>query len=80
MDVGDDGHPGRHPSGRGVHGGDVVEVQDVGVRRARLLQERGPRVHQPLAPGVVDLGEDAVRGAGAVLEGRVHRRVVGQRV
>ena len=75
VQVADDRDVGRHARGRLVDRGQVVEVQDVGVGGARLLQRARPGGDMGLVGVVVEGGEDAVGGVGAVLVGRVHGRV-----
>ena len=80
VQVADDRDVGRDPRGRLVQGREVVEVQDVGLGRARVRERARPRVDLALVGGLVEAGEDRVRRALAVLVGRVEGRIEGQRV
>lgn len=75
VQVRDDGDPGRDARRRLVQGGEVMEVEDVGLRGARCPERTRPRHDLMLVELLVQGGEDAVGRAGAVLEGRVHGRL-----
>ena len=62
VQVADDRDVGRHARGRLVDRGQVVQVQDVGVGGARLLQRARPGGDVGLVGVVVEGGEDAVGG------------------
>ena len=80
VEVADDGHVGRD-AGRGlVEGGEVMEMQHVGVTRPGGLQRARPRGHEVVGDVVAERGEDAVGRAGSILEGGVEGRVGEQRV
>ena len=75
------GTPGATRARRLVERREVVQVQHVGVARARRLPAPAPRPSTWCsAIVVVERGEHAVRRALAVLVGRVERRVGEQRV
>ena len=80
VQVADDRDAGRDARGGLVERRQVVQVQDVGVRRAGGLQRARPGRDLVLGVGVVERGEDAVGRVRAVLVGRVQRRVGGERV
>jgi hypothetical protein len=71
----DDRDVGRHARGRLVDRGQVMQVQDVGVGGACLLQRARPGLDVGLVGVVVEAGEDAIGGVRAVLVGRVHGRI-----
>jgi hypothetical protein len=75
VQVRDDRDARRHARGRLVDRRQVVQVQDVGVRRARVGQRLRPRVDVLGVDVVVDGREDAIGGPGPVLIGRMQRRV-----
>ena len=75
VQMADDRDAGRHARGRLVDRGQVVQVQDVGVGGARVLQCARPGGDVGLVGVVVEGGEDAVGSVGAVLVGGVHRRL-----
>jgi hypothetical protein len=58
----------------------VVQVQHVGLARARVHELILPDLDQTLVVGIGHLREDAVGRAGSVLEGRMEGRVGGERV
>ena len=74
VQVRDDRHARRDRGGRRVEGREVVQVQDVGLGRARTQQLARPGGHLVLVGGVVERGEDAVVRTRAVLEGGLERR------
>ena len=80
MQVADDRDVGRDARRRLVERREVVEVQDVGVRRARLGERPRPGGDLMLVGGLAEAGEDHVRGALAVLVGGLEGRIGGQRV
>ena len=75
VQVADDRHVRRDPRGRLVDRREVVEVQDVGLARARVRERPRPGADLALEGGVVEAGEDLVGRARAVLVGGVHRRI-----
>ena len=80
VDVADDRHVGRDARRGLVDRRQVMEVQDVGLARARLVEPLRPEVHQPLVGGVVDAREDRVGSVLAILVGRMQRGLDGERV
>ena len=80
VEMPDHRHAGSDARGRLVDRCQVVQVQDVGVRRAGRLQRVAPRHDLALVLVVVERREDAVGRARPVLVGRVHRRVRQHRV
>ena len=80
VDVAHHRHVGGHARRGLVDRRQVVQVQDVGLARPRLLQPLRPELHQPLVGGIVDAREDGVGGVLAVLVGRMHRRLDVERV
>jgi hypothetical protein len=75
-----DRHPGRDARRGLVQRREVVQVQDVGVRRAGAVQRSGPRFHVRGVLVVADPREAAIRRAGTVLVRRMHGRVAGAEV
>ena len=74
-------HAGEGPLRRLVHRGQVMQVKEVGLARARAARAwRAPGLHLVLVRMVVEPREHPVGGAGAVLERGVERRVGGHRV
>jgi hypothetical protein len=69
----DDTDAGRD-AGRGlVHRREVVQVQHVGLGCTGRVERGRPRFDLALVLAIVERGNDPVRGAAAVLVGRVHR-------
>ena len=71
--VTDHRHVRCHALGGGVHRRQVVQVQDIGVGRARIGERALPRADLMLVLVVVERGEDTIGSIGPVLVGRVHR-------
>ena len=78
MELADDWHVRRDARGGFVEWREMVQVQHVGLARAGTRELARPRPYLALVVEVVKRGEDAVRGARTVLEGRVQRGAAGE--